>query len=488
MATTSSRLDLTVLDQTILRVYVRQLLIFPFPDPNYRIQAQKVLYTGLFEVLRQYPFLAGTVEQTNSFTGALAVKYPEVIDSVLVSRLIGVTTYEPGGFDYDILSEEGVPPSRLRSDTFCPFALIEHRGLDDPFAEGLTTFNKGHPIPVFAAQITFIPGGLVLSAYTHHSVVDGTGIAKIYQAWSESTQTQGSQGLSKIRTQAGSDTLNNARHALDTLIVNASPMNLPEFRYPEDPIPTPPLRDSPYKLTTKIFVFSAKKISQLARSLSSITKARISTFTALTALIWSHITHARRAALIERDIHKTTVGIAIDHRKRVGSLLPDDYIGNCANGMAISLPLSSIPATKTMNEEQIAPVALAISDCLGEINLDWFRARLLHMSKQPNPSKLLLNMDTRNGPDIFLTSWMHIGADNVWAIPGTAKTGDGNWRCKPTAIRKPQCASEGGLQILPRQKGDEAPFEILACLEEGEMMKTIEGLQYGGWVLRLVDG
>jgi len=80
MATTPTWLDLTILDRTMLRVYVRQLLIFPFPNPDHRPDAIMILRAGLYEVLRRYPFLAGTVKETDPSTGAIAVQYPSNID------------------------------------------------------------------------------------------------------------------------------------------------------------------------------------------------------------------------------------------------------------------------------------------------------------------------------------------------------------------------------------------------------------------------
>ena len=485
MASTSEVLELSRLDQTVLRAYVRQLLIFPFPESAVRNDAQAILAAGLLATLNQFPFLAGTVEQTCSLTGDMTVRYPNSIHSELVSQMLTVNELNESNLEYESLCKDGVPPSRLPADVLCPFALRSHPGVDDPYAEVLTTFAKRQPIPVFAAQINFVPRGLILSAYTHHSVVDGTGIARIYQTWSEHTRKYG-DGL-KIPAQTKAAHLNNARRALDSLAEGARTLKLQEFRYPDDPI-NPPLRDYLYKLSARLLVFSASNISRLATSLSSISKVRISAFTALCALVWCQITNARREAMIEKGIEKTTLGIATDHRKRVGSLLPADYIGNCANGMIVSVPLSSFPTTTNMDAQHIAAVALALSNALGKIDLDWFRARLLELSKRKISSKWILNLDTQNGPDIFITSWMHIGADDLWAIPGAAKTEDGErLLCKPAAIRKPHNMWEGGMQILPRRRGDEAPFEIPLCLEEGEMERTLHGLQEGNWLERVID-
>lgn len=478
-------LDLTRLDQTILRVYVRQLLIFPFSNSALRNHAGAVLAAGLLATFKQFPFLAGTVEQTDPATGAMTVRYSKTINPEVVSRLLTTNALDREELDYESLCEAGIPPVRLLANDLCPFAMRSHPGIDDTYAEILTTFAKRQPIPVFAAQMNFIPGGLILSVYTHHCVIDGTGIAKIYQAWSGHTRTYGSEMA--IPKQVNARDLNDARHALDSLVAGAPSMKLPEFRYPDGPV-TPQLRDAPYNLSAKLLVFSAFTIAKLAALLSSVTGQRISTFTALASFIWCQVTNARRAAITAKGIEETTLGIATDHRKRVGSLLPDDYLGNVANGMVVSVPLSSIPTLENMNAEGIAPVAIALSNGLAEVDLNWFRARLLEMSKQINSSKLMLNCNTMNGPDIFVTSWMHIGADDVWAIPGTARADDGKgWKCKPTAIRKPHNLWEGGMQILPRRKGDEAPYEIPLCLEEGDMGRVLRSLQEGNWVERVIE-
>ncbi|KAJ4400399.1 hypothetical protein N0V91_008755 [Didymella pomorum] len=485
MATATETLDLTKLDQTVLRVYVRQLLIFPFLDAALREEAGAALAGGLLATFKQFPFLAGTVEQRDAAIGTLTVRYPKSVDSKVVSKLLTANVLGEAELTYESLIDAGVPPVRLPANDLCPFAMRSHPGIDDTYAEVLTTFKKGQPIPVFSAQMNFIPGGLILSAYTHHAVVDGTGIAKIYQVWSENTRKYGTEMA--MPEQASAHNLNDARHAFDTLIEGApTAKEFPEFFFPGSSRP-PLLRDPPVKLSAKLLVFSPSIISTLAASLSKITKQSISNFTALASFVWCQATNARRAAIEAKGIEKTTLGIATDHRKRVGSLLPDDYLGNVANAMVISVPLSTIPTTENMDAYGIAPVAFALSEALAGVDLDWFRSRLLELSKQKNPSKLMMNCHTMNGPDIFITSWQHIGADDVWAIPGTTKTEGEKWGGKPTSIRKPHNLWEGGMQILPRKKGDAAPYEIPLCLEEGDMERVLLNLQEGSWVERVVE-
>ena len=83
-------LELSRLDQVVLRVYVRQLLIFPFIGhiPQSRGNAQATLTMGLLATLKQFPFLAGAVELSNRQTGELVVHYPSSLDLDLASQLL----------------------------------------------------------------------------------------------------------------------------------------------------------------------------------------------------------------------------------------------------------------------------------------------------------------------------------------------------------------------------------------------------------------
>lgn len=65
-------------------------------------------------------------------------------------------------------------------------------------------------------------------------------------------------------------------------------------------------------------------------------------------------------------------------------------------------------------------------------------------------------------------------------MPGTS--GDG----KAGALRKPSHKSEGGMRVLARQEEGDRDFEVLMCLEVGEMARFVEGL--GRRLSRVVEG
>jgi hypothetical protein len=78
-------------------------------------------------------------------------------------------------FNFHDLENQHFDPSLFPPSAFCPALLPHHPGLDegDAYATGLTTFQNQIPLPVMAAQATFIREGMVLSVWTHHCVADG---------------------------------------------------------------------------------------------------------------------------------------------------------------------------------------------------------------------------------------------------------------------------------------------------------------------------
>ena len=492
MATTVKELHLTCLDQTVLRMYIRHLLVFPFPDPSYAEAAVNALRVGFTAVLADFPFLAGTILPSDSESRRITLKYPENVTSDLVSQILSISFDQAKNpnLDYESLGREGMPPLKLPGDLFCPELVRDHPGLDDRFAEGITRFKKGLSIPVFAAQANFIPGGLIVSVYAHHSAMDGNGLGQVYQIWSDHVRShirrEQTPNLVAPSAQSISTAQDNAtdpsysRRTLDALAkCFPSTTNLREVRTPGT-TPTV-LRNARYNLKAKIFVFKASKITSLSAQLSSKTNTHISIFTTLSALLWTHITRARSAVLAGKGIQKTELGIAFDHRKNLGSPFTRTFFGNCATGVTVPLPVSNLIPSGPLRAEDLASIAVDIAQSLSAVNLKWLQARLSYFSQTPNPSALSLNLDLVNGPDLFITSWLHMGADCDWGIPGTGNDG------YPIAIRKPMCANEGSIVLLPRQKDGGQGFEALVCLEQGEMEAAGRSLGEGMWLERIID-
>lgn len=118
----------------------------------------------------------------------------------------------------------------------------------------------------------------------------------------------------------------------------------------------------------------------------------------------------------------------------------------------------------------LLPIALSITATLQAVDHEWLKQRIEFLSTVADPSTVCNTFTYANGPDLSMTSWQHLFANWTWNIPGTS--GDG----KASAVRKPSYLSEVGVRVLPWKNDGDRDYELLVCLEEGDMARLIEGL------------
>ena len=176
-------LHLSALDQNIVRVYTQVFLVFPFPDANQRNAAVQALAQGLRVSLHSFPFLAGKLSLADDHSGKLVLTYPAKVPDVSISGLFACKANDDFR-TYHELKNSGMPPdafpgSRLRPADFAKYPAIPSDG------EGLVNFNNGNEAPAMRVQADFIPGGLILSTYVHHTVMDFAGINVFWQCFAE---------------------------------------------------------------------------------------------------------------------------------------------------------------------------------------------------------------------------------------------------------------------------------------------------------------
>jgi hypothetical protein len=94
---------------------------------------------------------------------------------------------------------------------------------------------------------------------------------------------------------------------------------------------------------TKLFVISASRIrafrEKLKKSLKDDTKLTICNV--LAALLWVHVTRARGKRLVEKGCSESSLGVAVDMRKRLTPPLSEDYMGAMALFAKATLPISN---------------------------------------------------------------------------------------------------------------------------------------------------
>jgi hypothetical protein len=75
-----------------------------------------------------------------------------------------------------------MPSSAFHAAMFVPDDFADFPGIPE-FGEGQVDFTKSDA-PAMRVQACFIPGGLVLSMYIHHSVLDCSGVATFWTTFS----------------------------------------------------------------------------------------------------------------------------------------------------------------------------------------------------------------------------------------------------------------------------------------------------------------
>jgi hypothetical protein len=513
--TTTKELELSHLDQQRhIRGYVRYYIIFPFPDISRAHEAKEALHTGFKEALQRFPYLAGTVDIPDPSTELLRVRYPDPIDLEAEARRIFTVSYDDAQHDYNALAKDAFAPGELPATVFCPNELKHHPGLgNDSYAEKGTSFQKDPiPIPVFASQATFISGGLVLSVWFYHAVLDGTGSARIQEIWSDAVRALSSE---KSRTSQAPRVVpepSSARRALATLIHQVDPAgesaavsgNSFAERYEIRNGPD----EGPNQVVTEMFRFSSLAINKLCNELSIKTKRHVSHFTALAAIIWENVVYARSARLAVSGNTQSTLAVAVNLRKHLPHPFSSpDYVGNLALCVMPTLSLESdvpnrvvslqelphphttgsLPPAMTVSMDQqslsLEDLAIKITDSLQAVNATWAVTQI--NSVLTNPSESLSGVQQNllkfpKGPDLYITSWICMGADLEWYIPGTSNP-------SASAFRRAAWVSEGGITILPRRedkKGEEgAPYEVMISLTKADMKRFKEGLRSAGWLV-----
>lgn len=135
--------------------------------------------------MKRFPFLAGTLTLADRKLGRLALNYPIEISEKEMGHLFRSKQIplheEHFPFTYEQLKRAGMPPSAFKSAMFVPEDFANYAGIPSN-GEGKVDFEKSDA-PVMRVQAYFIPGGLVLSMYMHHSVLDFSGVTTFWQAY-----------------------------------------------------------------------------------------------------------------------------------------------------------------------------------------------------------------------------------------------------------------------------------------------------------------
>jgi hypothetical protein len=119
------------------------------------------------------------------------------------------------------------------------------------------------------------------------------------------------------------------------------------------------------------------------------------------------------------------------------------------------------------------------------VNTDWVNQHLAFFKTIDPITDTECALRFSLGPDLYITSWQHFGAQLQWGIPGTASS-------HPEFIRRAYNPSDGGVNIMPRRRdpinGVDAPYEVVVRLATEDMERLLA--EEGGlssWAERVID-
>ncbi|KZM24373.1 uncharacterized protein EKO05_0007154 [Ascochyta rabiei] len=474
---------LSFLDQNAVRVYTQTLCIFPFPDQNHAETAIRALDDGLRLTLQKFPFLAGILSLAGDGSGRLQLQYPvDVTDRGMTKGLFAAKQILSDDFPhpYETLKKAGMPPSAFKSATFLPDDFANWEGVPAT-GEGLCDFEISD-VPVMRIQACFIPGGLVLSVYVHHSVLDFHGISTFWECFaanvSHVARTRGSRDMDLVPLSIA-DYQSSLRAKLDKRVSCNRAQRLTADCYCDGTLQYKKTLPDSTRCTQRLFVLPAARIRGYREQLrphfpesSPPTLCNV-----LAALVWTHVTRARAARLVEHGYAETNIGIATDLRMRWQPPVGADFTGNCALFSKSTAEISDLTAEECVTNTTILHVIRKIKNTIMSVNNDWIDRHFAFFKGLEEIKDTECALALKFGSDCYITSWLNFGADYRWGIPGTDLAED-SLGGRPEFIRRAYGPGDGGMIFLPRRRhvanDAEAPFEILVRLTEEDMDRVLE--------------
>ncbi|KAF9738531.1 hypothetical protein PMIN04_001010 [Paraphaeosphaeria minitans] len=491
-ATVEERLHLSALDQNIVRVYTQVFLVFPFPDANQRENAIQALERGLHATLQSFPFLAGTLRLANDSSGKLVLSFPTNVPGRGASGVFAWKTNQ-NFRTYKDLKKGGMPPdafpgTRLRPDDFGRYPGIPRDG------EGIVNFDHGNQAPVMRVQADFIPGGLILSTYVHHTAMDFAGINVFWKCFAENVSSLSLERriTPRLAPNYTADQRTMRRQLDNRAPTYASGQSPCAEAYVEGTYKYEKSLPDDTECTMKYLIISAARIRNYRDDLRKYFpgEPRPTICNVIAALLWIHVTRARAHRKGDCGKEKTKIGIAIDLRKRMSPPLQDNYTGNMAIFSTGSLDVQDLTKDEVVTEETIVRTIKEIRRTIAKVDNDWVLNHIGFFKSVDTITDTELGLGFRFGMDIYITSWMNFGADLQWGIPGTDLE-DQSLGGRPEFIRRSYGVADGGMMIMPRRRhqmnGHSAPYEVMVRLAKVDMEHLLQ--EKGGlsqWAERIL--
>ncbi|CAM0878414.1 unnamed protein product [Alopecurus aequalis] len=297
------------------------------------------------------------------------------------------------------------------------------------------------PSVVCGVQVTFLRcGGVALGTALHHVVIDAMSAFHFFQTWSALCR-DGDGAAAVLELPCHDRTLLRPR---SPPVVHPKTFSL---FYPNQIVPEPL-----GTIINDIFVVSKDQLAHLKRACGSRDGWRVSTFCAVSALVWRCMCAARQ---LPPDA-TTRLVFPANIRRSVRPPLPDRYFGNGTVMVGATGKVQDIVASE--DGQSLASVAGRIRGTIRQIDDELVRSVVDHL--QINGS---LPARSMSRTDVRVTSWLGMPAYDA----------DFGWG-KPVVMHRAVQQRDGLVYLMD---GDGGSVRILAAME-ASILKDFQRLLY----------
>jgi hypothetical protein len=466
---------LSSIEQVMPRAYIRVCLAYRVPSEEHLQLAIERLRTRVRKIVDAKPYLSGHVTDVKlpdqqigraeiRFTTHGYLKYPAVEVRTLLNS-------DGSQIDYDELDREGLPPSRLRPEDVSAL---------------LPNVDPSILAPVFRIQANLVKGGLIVSIYLHHCISDGTGLdlittGDIMNDKNTFHRPDPSDSVSKLedKLKAFAYQKTQIRQELSYAPPDlANNRNLTGRRLDGPVIPA----NAPGRGC--VMMISSQKISTLLDEYNDVgdrdhrpahTKNSL-----LMALLWRHMTRARRPSIEHNaNIKTSSLLIPVDIRRKLKRPLLPSYFGAAVDSAKAKLTLDALTDSNVMN---LREVSTTVRESIARVDDSFVREAIALANttdREIDVTDLQAScMDRATGADMYITSWLRL---RTYASDFGMGLGGPDW------VRKPWSRDPGSCIILPQKSENSDYYEVVVQMTEMDMDRLLGDQEFMNFVVRVID-
>lgn len=443
---------LSVIDNVVPRGHVVKFLFFAEPPGSDESAVVDTLRDGLSKTLKTIVQLSGTVQATGQ-KGELCVTGPwNTIDDIFLVKDLRSNV----GLEYRQLKGEKFPLKDLDKSLILPTAGMER---DEK--------------PVMLVQLNIINGGIIMVLCLHHSFSDGNGTVAIVKLWAAYCRGEDGSRLvtreiidRKRLTQAWesweSTTITGFLIGIYYTVLGSLIWRIHMW--------TKMSRRTAGIATTHneraMFFFSKSRLAELKLMASSSERAKdddvwISTNDALCALIGCCAHSSKNEEIRATTDRMCSLRVVVNLRRRLGTPLPADYIGNAVGTILVSIPSQSVDSTPA----KVAEIAHLVRNQIKQSHEHHFRRFFAILKSTPDLATAEHSIGAGPSEDrLSFTSWANQSFYDInWGDVIGAK------------VERVRCYCLKNLcVIMPKLEGsgfaeEEGGLEVMITLEKGQM-------------------